>query len=168
MVPAILAQKNVDFYNMIVGFMASEWTAILKKLGVEHPQAQSKMLLTLLWDDICEPIWKTRYNIKHNTNNFSSLDKISSLADKLMWYHRHQDKVLNYHHQFLIDYTLSDVKRLTRIARTSKVAILDSAMRFHKIKCGQSAHHQSTIYDWMSHNNKLRSRRLIGEGLIDA
>ena len=126
------------------------------------------MLLTLLWDDICEPIWKTRCNIKHNTENFSSLNKMSSLADKLMWYHRHQDKVLDYRHQFLIDYTLSNVERWTRITRTSKVTVLDNAMRFHKIKCGQSARRQSTIYNWMSGHKKLHSGRLIGEGLIDA
>ena len=33
-----------------------------------------------------------------------------SLADKLMWYHQHQDKVFDYRHRFLIDYTLSDIE----------------------------------------------------------
>ena len=100
---------------MIVGFLATEWTAILKKLRVEHPQARSKMLLTLLWDDICKPIWKARYNIKHDTKNFSTLNEMSLLADKLVWYHQHQDEVLDYRHCFLIDYSLNNVERWTRI-----------------------------------------------------
>ena len=104
---------------MFVGFMATEWTTILKKL-------------------------------KHNTKKISPRGKMSSLADKLMWYHRHQDEVLDYYHQFLIDYTLSNVERWTRITRTSKVAMLNSAMRFYKVECGQLACRQSTIYDWMS------------------
>ena len=147
--------------------MATEWTRILRKLGVKHPQTRSEMLISLLWDDICKPIWKTRYNIKHNTKKFSSLDKMSSLADKLMWYYRHQDKVLDYCHRFLIDCTLSDIERWTRITRTSKVVILDNAMRFHKIECVQSARHQSMIYNWMSRHKKIRSGHLIGEGLIN-
>ena len=39
MAPATLAQTNIGFYNMVLCFMATEWTTILKKLGVEHPQA---------------------------------------------------------------------------------------------------------------------------------
>jgi len=85
-----------------------------------------------------------------------------------MWFHRHQDEVLDYRHRFLVDYTLQDVERWTRITRTSKVATLDNAMRFHKVECEQSARHQSTIYDWMSRHKKLRSGRIIGEGLINA
>ena len=100
---------------MIVGFMTTEWTIILEKLGVKHPQARSETLLTLLWDDICEPIWKARCNIKHNTKNISSLDEMSSLADKPMWYHQHQDEVLDYCHRFLVDYTLSNVECWIRI-----------------------------------------------------
>ena len=69
-----------------------------------------------------------------------------------MWYHRHQDELLDYRHRFLIDYSLSNVERWTRITQTSKVAMLDNAMQFYKIQCGQSARHQSTIYDWMDRN----------------
>ena len=72
---------------MILGFLATKWTAILEKLGVEHLQAWSEMLVGLLWDDICKPIWKARCNIKHDTKNFSTLDEMSLLADTLVWYH---------------------------------------------------------------------------------
>ena len=93
---------------------------------------------------------------------------MSSLADKLMWYHQHQDEVLDYRHRFLINYTLSDVERWTRITRTSKVTILDNAMRFYKTECEQSAQQQSTIHDWLSRHKRLRSGRLIGQGLVNA
>ena len=96
MVSAILAQQSIGYSNMVFGFLAMEWTAILEKLGVEHPQARSEMLMALRWDDICKSIWKARYNIKHDMKNFSTLDEMSSLAaDKLMFYHRHQDEVLD-------------------------------------------------------------------------
>ena len=39
MAPAILAQKNIGYYNMLAGFMANEWAIILETLGAEHPQA---------------------------------------------------------------------------------------------------------------------------------
>ena len=69
---------------MVVGFLATEWTEILEKLRVEHPQARSRILVTLLWDAIWKPIWKARCNIKYDTKNFSTLDEMSSLVDKLM------------------------------------------------------------------------------------
>ena len=36
--PAILAQQDIGLYHMIVGFVATEWTTVLEKLGAEHPQ----------------------------------------------------------------------------------------------------------------------------------
>ena len=48
MAPAILAQQNIGYYNMVVGYLATEWTGILMKLGVKHLQAWSEMLVTLL------------------------------------------------------------------------------------------------------------------------
>ena len=105
------------------------------------------MLVTLLWDDICEPIWKARCNIKHNTKNFSTLDDMASLVDKLKWYHQHQDEVLDYQHRFLVDYTLSNVERWTCVTRMLKAAMLDNVMQFYKVECSQSAHYQLTIYD---------------------
>ena len=87
---------------MIVGFMAMEWTTVPDKLGIKHQQIRSEILLTLLWDEIYGLIWKARCNIKHNTENFSTLNEIASLADKLMWYHQHQDEVLDYRHRFLV------------------------------------------------------------------
>ena len=46
--------------------------------------------------------------------------------------------------------------------------MLDNAMHFYKIECGQSDRHQSTIYDWMDRYEQLRSGQLIGERLTDA
>ena len=46
--------------------------------------------------------------------------------------------------------------------------MLDNAMQFYNVQCGQSARHQSTIYNWMDRNKQLRSRQIIGDGLIDA
>ena len=87
MAPVILAQQNIGSYNIIVVFLATDWTVILEKLRVDYLQARSEMLVAFLWDDICKPIWKARCNIKHDTKNFSTLDEMSLLADTLVWYH---------------------------------------------------------------------------------
>jgi len=63
------AQAHVGFYNMAVGFLATEWTKTLETWGVEHPQSTTTLLLAMIWDHLCEPLWTTRNNILHSTNN---------------------------------------------------------------------------------------------------
>ena len=166
--PILLAQKQIGYYNMIVGFMALEWTTTLTNLGVEHPQTKSELLLTLLWDEICEPIWAARNNIKFHKKNFSSLDEMSTLSDKLHWYQRHQDEVLDYRHRFLVDYSSEDVGHWTRATRRAKLEMLNNARKFYEVECKQNAQQQTTIYNWMARYKKLRSGRIIGEGLTNA
>ena len=142
---AILTQWDMVNYHMVVGFMATKWTMVLDKLGVNHLQTRSEMLLTLPWGEICKPIWKAQCNIKHYTETFSSIDKMASPVDELTWYHRHQDEVLDYWHRFLVDYDLDDIDRWTRATRRAKVTMINNAMHFYKVKCQQTAPQQSTI-----------------------
>ena len=166
--PEIRVQQDIGYYHMIVRFMAMKWKMVLDKLGVQHPQSRSEILLTLLWGEICEPIWKASCNSKHNAKKISTLDKSSSLPDKLRWYHQQQDEVLDCWHRFLVDYDPGDVEHWTRITRTSKITLLDNAIQSYKVECKQSTCQQSTIYDWMDTCKNICSGRLIGEGLTDA
>ena len=48
---ALEAEKKIGLYNMLVGFMANEWTTALENSGEEHPQTMMEMILTLIWDE---------------------------------------------------------------------------------------------------------------------
>ena len=77
-------------------FLYNEWTTSLDELGVEHPQSSTTLLLSMIWDHICEFIWMTRNNILYSSYNHISMDELSSLRDKMRQYQDCQDKVLDY------------------------------------------------------------------------
>ena len=88
-----------------------------------------------------------------------------SLKDKLLWYQRHQDEVLDYQHRFLADFELFVLKRWSRTTRRAHVERLNNARRYFQRECKQRAINQSTINDWLLSYTSLRSGRLIGPGL---
>jgi hypothetical protein len=162
---AVQSQQKIGFYNMVVGFISHDWTKALKAFGTEHPKTKMEFLLSKLWDDICEPIWAARNNILHNKKNHVSKDEMIQLRDKLHWYQRHQDEVLDYRHRFLVDFSPEDADRWTRATRRAKLSMLDNARTFYKMQLHNRSKNQSTISDWVHSYTKLRSGRLIGPGL---
>ena len=101
----------------------------------------------MLWDDICEPIWSARNNIKHNERNFVTADKMITLANMLNWYHRPQDEVLDYRHRFSVDYSIKDVEDWKRSIRRAKLTLLNNAHKFYDTESQQKERNQSTIYN---------------------
>ena len=82
---ALRTQEQIGFYNMVAGFLSTDWTIALDKLGVKQPQTVTTQLLAMIWDHLCEPIWTSRNNILHSSNNHVTTDEMSSLKDKLLW-----------------------------------------------------------------------------------
>ena len=79
------AQHQIGFYNIVISFVTTKWTATLWHFVVTYPRSKLELLLTIIWDDICEPMWFAWNNIKFNQQNFATSDKISTLANILNW-----------------------------------------------------------------------------------
>ena len=165
---ALEAQKKIGLYNMVVGFMANEWTTALEASGAEHPQTMMEMILALIWDEICERLWEARNNILHSDKNHVKQDDMSILESNLLWYKRHQEEVLDYRHRFLADFSAEDVGKWSRATRRAKVELLNNARKYYETECNQRARNQSTIFDWLHSYTILRSGRILGEGLTDS
>jgi len=161
---ALQTQEKIGFYNIFVGFLSTDWTIALDKLGAEHPQSIMQ-LLVMIWDHLCEPIWTTRNNILHSTNNYVTTDNMTSLKDKLLWYQHHQDEVLNYRHRYLADFEMFDLNRWSHATRRACVERLNNARRYHQRECKQRRVNQSTINNWLLSCTCLRSGCPIGPGL---
>ena len=93
---------------------------------------------------------------------------MSTLVDRLNWYHRQQDKVLDYQHRFSVDYSIKDIEHWTRLTRQVKLTMLNNDRNFYETKSRQKTRNQSTIYDWMRQYKHLSSGEIIGDGLTDA
>lgn len=78
---------------MIVGFMVHQWTEAIAATDVQAPQTKAELILTLLWDTICEPLWKMRNSINNSKDSHVEVDDMATMADRLRWYQRNQEKV---------------------------------------------------------------------------
>lgn len=162
---AVDQQKEIGLYNLAVGFMANGWTTALAELKTDQPDSKVEIILRTIWDDLCEPIWKARNNIKHGPQSETPVEEMQSLADKLRWYRMHQNSVLDYRHRFLADASDVIIDRWSRDARRAQLALLADARRYHEVEIAQRLSNQTTISDWLDQYKRLRSGRLIGEGL---
>ena len=88
-------------------------------------------------------------------------NELNQLEDKLLWYLRHQDEVLDYRHRFLAQYTPEDVGRWSRATRRARLASLNNARNFYEKQAESHQANQSTIMDWFDRYIKLRSGRMI-------
>ena len=105
-------------------------------------------------------MWITRCNIKHSSNNKAAPHELQQLQDKLLWYLRHQDEVLDYRHRFLVQYKPEDVS-WSRASRRARLESLNNASQYYKNECTQRARGQSTIYTWLNQFTRLRNGRMI-------
>ena len=85
--------------------------------GVKHAQTKMESVLAMIWDELCEKIWKKRNAILHSKDSKVAEDKMTNIADKLTWYQQHRDAVLDYRHRYLVNHTSKDVERGTRATR---------------------------------------------------
>ena len=158
---AITAQAGIGFYHMSVGLLANDWTDALSSFGVEQPQSKIEQLLSWIWNDICEDAWNTRNNINNNIRNHALDDELVTLKDKLLWFQRHHQQVLDYRHQFLVAFTSDDVEQWSRTTRRAKLNILNNAKDWYETECQQRAANQTTMYDWINSYTILRSGKLV-------
>jgi hypothetical protein len=162
-------QASIGLHNMAVGFLANSWTTLLQSLGVNHPASMMETILSALWDEICIPIWMERNNIKHSRDSRLTEREMSDLHDRLLWYLRHHEEVLDYRHWILADFSPEDVRSWSRASRRAKLEALDNARDYYEVECQQKARNQTTIITWLQHQSKeLRSGRIVGEGLRNA
>lgn len=162
---AYAAQERIGYYNMAVGLLANEWTEVLAIMNVEQPQSRMEDVLSSLWDNMCEQMWKTRCNIKHSPNNKATPHELQQLQDKLLWYLRHREEVLDYRHRFLAQYNPEDVSRWSRATRRAKLESLNNASQYYRTECTQRAQGQTTIFNWLNQFTRLRSGRMVNTGV---
>ena len=60
---AIESQSKIGFDNFMVGFIASEWVDILNWAKIEHPHKTMEKVLSILWEDLCKPMWNARNDV---------------------------------------------------------------------------------------------------------
>ena len=75
---------------------------------------------------------------------------METLIERIQWYRRHQNSVLDYRHRFLADVSDATIERWTRASRRTHLALLDNARDYYEIERNQRNNNQTTIDDWLS------------------
>lgn len=165
---AYKSQKVIGFRNFMVGFLSTGWEEALHSFGIDNSETKMEAILRFLWDSICEPIWFIRNEIHHSKESCVSTDDMVTLDDRLRWYLRHQARILDYRHRFLVDYDVDVIASWSRSTRQQKITLLDNARKWYAKRCEIRARNQSTMHDWMDKYTRLRNGKLVGKGIANA
>ena len=138
----------------MVGFIANDWVDILTWAKTEHPHKTMEMVLSILWENLCEPIWKARNEVKHSKSSCTSQDELTQMVEQLLWHQRHQDDVLDYRHRILAAFHADNVGRWFKATRIATLTMLDNAQHFYETQQYLQTQHQSTMEDWLNSYTK--------------
>ena len=127
----IAAQATIGYYNMTIGLVAKKWTRVLKTPNVKHPEQKMKQVLSIIWDHICEQLRLVRNSICHSNDSYATVDEMTQLAKKLMWYIRCQAAVLDYQHIFIAAFAVDNITRWLRTTRQAKLELLNNAHTYY-------------------------------------
>jgi hypothetical protein len=70
---------------------------------------------------------------------------LSTLGERLKWYHENKEEVLAVRHHFLAEFRLADVIKWDRRQRRTQLKMLDNAKRICEIECKQRVRGQRVI-----------------------
>ena len=92
-----------------------------------------------------QPLWHTRNDILHGTENKHKEREESSLMEKIYWYVRHRGELLSYHDQSLAEIELSTLHRMKQATKQAWVKHLDIARKAYVNELKQRASKQNVI-----------------------
>jgi hypothetical protein len=144
------AQHRLGVMHLMVGWISKSWATGLKTLGSTDPHGQSAQILTLLWDSLCEPLWSLRNDIFNNIPNPSTLQDLTDLRDRLMWYHRFVNQVLPPRFRFIASFHEDSIHRWDRARCRLVLRQLDMTRRIYEIECTQRVRGQQVLTTWFT------------------
>ena len=65
----------------MVGFIANEWVGIFTWAKNEYPYETMEKVLSMLWENLCEPMRKARNDVKHSKLSCTSQDELTQMAE---------------------------------------------------------------------------------------
>ena len=126
MTRAFDAQDSIGPLMLLRGFVAVEWSLILKDMGTPHPQRMMAFIVRTIWDEVIQPLWSVRNNILHNNPNFTTELTHTQLGDRMLWYLQHKDYLAR-QDRFLARYSASCIDKMSTAIRREWIRHLDIA-----------------------------------------
>ena len=128
---------------------------------IDNPQTEIELIMDFIWDDLCKALWFKRNQIKHNeANNHCRYDEINWLTDKLKWYHRHHNEVLDCRHWILVNYDPTTLHQWHSQRMIDQFDLLETAHNYQDNAISQIDDNQTTLISW------IKSPPTLHEGAV--
>ena len=125
---AIAAQIRIGIEFIPRGFLARDWTTVLENFSVERADSKMGKVLTNMWLEFTDQIWRTRNDIAHNKESLSRQAEEESWRTKLEWFQKHPQSIAP-RDQWLLNYTNEGISLMTGYIRKRLVWNLERVQK---------------------------------------
>ena len=129
---------------MFRGYLATEWSVALDKMGVDHPLRLMLWVLRFIWFDCVIPLWNAQNDILHNHKNEHNLMIDSRNLDTLHWF-LGNDAALNSR-----DLSVADIALMAPRTKSELVWLLTIARDLHSTESALRGKGQSALTDFFT------------------
>jgi hypothetical protein len=152
---AMAAQVRIGIDLIPRGFLAQEWTTLLETFSVERADGKMMKVLSTLWLDFTDQIWRARNDIAHKKESLSRQAEEETRKTQLEWFLTHPQSIAP-NDQWLLNFTAEGIsqmsgnirKRLVKnLERVQKVFANELSLRckgqkvitqyFHRVQIGE-------------------------------
>lgn len=121
----------------------------MELFGSKDPTGDMAKLITIMWDEWCEPIWMARNNVLKKQPNPADVTDMKKVKDRILWFKDHKHETLPNRYKFLTEFDMSELRCWSR--KTSRVHLkhLELGYKIYTLECRQRACGQMVMTDWL-------------------
>jgi hypothetical protein len=125
---AIAAQIRIGIELIPRGFLAQEWTTLLETFSVERADGKMMKVLSTLWLDFTDQIWRARNDIAHKKESLSRQAEEETWKTQLEWFLTHPHSI-SPKDQWLLNFTAEGISQMTGHIRKRLVKNLERVQK---------------------------------------
>jgi hypothetical protein len=130
---AMEAQIRIGIEFIPRGFLAREWTTVLEEFSVERADGKMGKVLSALWVDFTDQIWRTRNSIAHDKESLSRQAESESWRTKLEWFLTNPQTIAPRDH-WLLNFTREGISQMTGYIRKQLLRNLETVQKAFAIE----------------------------------
>ena len=126
---ALLQQMTLGFEFLLRGYLVKKWYDLLVALEVHRPQQKLKQMHLGLWRILFFPVWESRNDVAHDTDNVVDRYEKERLINDLTEWKRASATRLSSHQLFLVEYKIDDLETWPTSGLRSTLDLLAQAAK---------------------------------------
>jgi hypothetical protein len=121
---AMAAQVRIGPQFIPRGFLAREWITLLETFSVERSDGKMRKVLSIIWLDFTDQIWRARNDIAHHKESLSRQADDETWRTQLEWFLTHPESI-SPNDQWLLNFTKEGIALMTSYIRKRLIRNLE-------------------------------------------